>query len=51
MFNFLKTVLNASSVVRSSDESFGSILCLEGLENAGGGTQRSNYNISVSLGR
>jgi hypothetical protein len=34
VFNLLDTVLDASSVVRSSDESFGFVLYLEGLENA-----------------
>jgi hypothetical protein len=49
LFDLLDTVLDASGVVCSSDESFDSMLFLEGFEDVGDRYQLSNYRITMSI--
>jgi hypothetical protein len=49
LLELLETLLDASGVVCSSDESFGSFLSLEGFEDVGDNYQLPNHPINMSI--
>jgi hypothetical protein len=49
LFDLLNTILDASGIVCSSDESFDSFLCLKGFEHVGDRYQLSNHRIIMSI--